>query len=519
MVPTRGPLAGAALVAFGACLLAAATSAAGPAGTVVTETDRGLRTTTFRTDRGEVAVYLPDDLASGDTISGTVEARPSGRSAAATRRNGDRLEGYVVELEGHGTGVGSGGLTWAVPAGLEAAEIVLRDGRGREVARGRVPVAPAASGPVPSAPVPPAVGQAGRPIEISGAFDGQLTTSGVTVGGREARLLAESPRKLVAECPADAVGPTTIVVREGGTTTEQPFRGLRVQLSAPRTDLARGESTTLKVEVTGLEGIEEPIPLRVVNTTPSVVNLKGGESQTVFIEPSEVGPGGRFTATREVRGIKAGSFGITARVPAPGPGQVAQAAPEPEPAAPKTDTCKEYAEEVECGTWSEWTTEGSVARRERVDDWVRYCVDPPPKTEVSRVPYRRITHERRAGPGGAGVVETVVKTLITGADRTVYEKGATGRTTRKYVKTVTENGRTIETTVEYDRHDEATKVIRKELGPDGSAGATTTWTRDLDAANGWRVEGPGDDAAAPAAEPAVPERPDDLREWGVDDCK
>lgn len=45
----------------------------------------------------------------GDTLSGTVVARPSGRSEAATRRNADRLEGYVVELGEQRAEVGENG--------------------------------------------------------------------------------------------------------------------------------------------------------------------------------------------------------------------------------------------------------------------------------------------------------------------------------------------------------------------------------------------------------------------------
>jgi hypothetical protein len=313
-------------------LLAAVPATAEVPGSVTLETDRGLHTARFDTDRGTVEVRLPDDLAAGDTLSGTVVARSSGRSPAARERNADRLEGYVIALEDQGAEVGSGAFTWSVSGAAAAAALVLRDPRGREVARTGVPLAPEAGPSAATGPTAPPVGQTGRPLTVDGPFDGRFETSRVTIGGREAPLLAESPRKLVVESPADVVGPTVLVVSEAGTTSEHPFRSVDVRLSAPRTDLDRGERTELTVEVSGLQGLERPVSVRVRNETPSVVRLEGGDTQTVEIAPSAVGPDGRYVTTREIVARRVGSFGISARVEtADEPGATPAQAPEPEP--------------------------------------------------------------------------------------------------------------------------------------------------------------------------------------------
>jgi len=315
-------------------LLATLPAGADGNGSASTTTDRGLHTTTFQTDRGTVEVRLPDDLAAGDTLSGTVVARPSGRTAATTRRNADRLEGYVVELGEGRTEVRAGAFSWSVPAAVATSvTVVLRDNRGREVARDTVPVAPAARSPVTAGPSAPEVGQTGRPVAIDGAFDGRFGSSRVTIGAREAPLLAESPRKLVVESPTEVVGETTLVVTEGDATSEWPFRNLEILLSAPRTDLSRGERTTLRVEVSGLKGLREPIPIRVRNETPAVVRIEDGDTQTITIEPAEVGEEGRFVASRAIIGLGVGGFGISARIAGPEDlgGPVAQAQPEPKP--------------------------------------------------------------------------------------------------------------------------------------------------------------------------------------------
>lgn len=348
MSMTRHPAPAAILAPLAIFLFSAAIPTTGAAsGSATTDTARGLHSTAFRTERGVVEVHLPDDLAAGDTISGTVVARPSGDTPAATRRNSDRLQGYVVELEDQKAEVGSGVLTWAVPAAVAATTLVLRDRRGREIARGRVPVAPATPSTSTGVTAPP-VGQTGRPVAIDGPFDGRFDDSGVTIGGREARPLAESPRKLVVESPADVVGPTTMVVREGDATFELPFRNVEVGLSAPRTDPGRGERTTVTAVVSGLDGLDTPVSLGLTNESTTVVEMEGGDSQTITIEPGEVGPDGRYVLTREIVGVTVGVFSISAQVPAPGgaggPGPVAQARPGPEP-EPQPEPDSEPAQE------------------------------------------------------------------------------------------------------------------------------------------------------------------------------
>src|SRR6185503_1179329 len=121
----------------------------------------------------------------------------------------------------------------------------------------------------------PPVGQSGRPIVVTGPFDGDLSntilrsgpanrtvhefakTSDSISGGFEAiRPLAESPRQLVFESPRNITGPITIFVKEGdGAPTAGPMRSVAVQLSAPKTNLMRGEKTVVTVEVNGLQGI------------------------------------------------------------------------------------------------------------------------------------------------------------------------------------------------------------------------------------------------------------------------
>ena len=189
-----------------------------------------------------------------------------------------------------------------------------------------------ASEPKPSEFRLPSVGQQGRPIEIFGPFDGNASNTTLNFnpvrtprlegqkdsgfrGDRTAhsRVLAESPRKIVLESPTTVTGPMGIMVKEGdGPPTTGTYRNVGVQLSAPKTNLLKGEKTTLTIEVTGLEGIQKAVPLTL--TSEGVITMEGGPYQPLMIQPAQVDAGGRYSTTRGVTGIQAGGWGATATV-------------------------------------------------------------------------------------------------------------------------------------------------------------------------------------------------------------
>ena len=169
----------------------------------------------------------------------------------------------------------------------------------------------------------PALGQNGRPVVINGPFDGNSTNTGVRIhqfmkvsdsvdGLEPIRPIAESPRKAVFISPPNVTGPMQITVNDGGKQTIAPFRNVGVNLVAPKTNLAKGEQTTLTIQVTGLQGITTNVPL--ILTCNGVVTMQGGMSQQLVIQPSQVGPGGIYTITRDITGAQAGGWGATATV-------------------------------------------------------------------------------------------------------------------------------------------------------------------------------------------------------------
>jgi len=298
------------------------------------ETGFGLHVATFDTLQGTVSVNLPDDLQAGDTISGSVIAEPKGKTEAERAENQSELNGYVVQIDKEQVSAEKQYAKLLVPTAMTALPVLLKNREGKEVARTEVPAIPTPQevkpNPVagkavepqeitgkdggPGAYQTPAIGQAGKPVEIKGAFDGDLRTSAVNIANKAVRVLAESPRKVIAQSPAEAIGSTNIEVAERGKVVARcRYQSVGVRLSAQKLNLIRGEQTTMTVTLVGGNGIEGPVRVQLTNKTPWVVRMSGGERQLLVIKPGEMGSGG-FGATRTLTGIQPGGFAINAVV-------------------------------------------------------------------------------------------------------------------------------------------------------------------------------------------------------------
>jgi hypothetical protein len=324
----------------------------------------GLRVVTFDTLQGRVIVNLPDDMRAGDTISGTVVAEPKGQTPEERARNMAIWSGYVIEVQPPRNPDGTSNpkvraeVTAPIPllrvtlppsstltpplksvssANSSGLGITLTNTTGSFTTGGTttVPIEMISLSlqSVEPLKVPqlPSIGQQGRPIEIIGPFDGNITntrlmygpagssiqdfeknTENVTGGFGLLQPLAESPRKCVLAAPTNVTGPIELYLKEGNKETKGTFRDVGVNLTAPKTSLLKGESTELHVEVNGLQGITEPIPLHL--TKGGVVTMQGGDVQTIRISPSDVNAYGTYTTTRTITGVQAGAWNSTATV-------------------------------------------------------------------------------------------------------------------------------------------------------------------------------------------------------------
>lgn len=329
-------------------------------------TGNGLHTVTFDTPSARVTVKLPDEIRTGDTISGTLVQEPKGATEDERAKNKAAVKSRVVRLlltrarkpdePPRGTGQESKPVVVTVPLSggdtptvqttsekgnvsqieFKAVAPASDDNKSSEAELGSA-VIPLDADPAPESartadptPTPkfsiPPLGQTGRPVVVTGPFDGKGSNTDAKAAARpkpfiktstrqtdiDLLVIAESPRKAVLEFPEDFTGRTRITITDWRTQTSSPFRNVDVRMRAVKTSLVKGEKTTLTVEVSGLEGITMPVPLTLRNT--GVVTMSGGPYQQLSIQPSEISRDGRYTTTREITGVQAGAWGATATV-------------------------------------------------------------------------------------------------------------------------------------------------------------------------------------------------------------
>lgn len=322
MNPSRFPLARLGLVfGFIAVTFSPHRAAAQPVAALV-QTQRGLHTVSFNTLQGTVRVLLPDDMAPGDTISGTVVIEPAGANETERSANTGVLRGTVIDLGGEKVPATAPLFTVRVPAAVsESVPIVFS--AGRRTTRAAVPLSNTAASTraiarVESTPGgfgwPPTV-STGSPATITGPFDGNAANTRLWIGGELVPIIAETPRRGVAQLSAkSAPGVSRLAVQDGPRFAQGPVRVAQVSLSAPKTDLLRGEKTLLRVEVTGLQNLEHSLPMQM--NTNGTVTTEGGNRQQFVIPPNDPGvaAGGVFRANRTITGTSAGGFEVVAEV-------------------------------------------------------------------------------------------------------------------------------------------------------------------------------------------------------------
>ncbi len=284
-----------------------------------------VRTVVLKAPLGQVKVYLPGDIAAGDTMSGTVTTEPAGKTETEKQNNTRKLNGLVIHEVNKASDSAeeqrwpvSGGVIQKLkigPALIGNLQLILLDEKGKRIDIATIPITPT---PNPSAPpnfLIPQIGQTGRLLPITGPFDGNSANTNINIGGTNAKVIAESPRSAFVEIPKTVVGPSNIKVTDNGSSATGNFRALKIDLTAPKTSLIKGESTELHVEVQGLEGITQPVPIQIQNQTPQNINLTGGNTQNIVINPSQVTPGGTFNWSTPITGTGTGGFNVTGTIP------------------------------------------------------------------------------------------------------------------------------------------------------------------------------------------------------------
>ena len=298
--------------------------------------NNGLRTVEFTTPNGKVTVLLPPDLYAGDIISGTVLTNPKGKNERQKTKNRNVLSGYVVDIEEKKKAaekkkdtekkrknpVKNQSGNWEIPdiPGNNSIVLSLKNKVGDILTDVTLPIS--VHNFESAAPAvldrqgfqTPGYFRAGEPERITGAFDGDFSTSGLKINDSEAQIIAESPREIFFKPPENISGPATLELTEGEYTFEEQTHVISLNLSAEKLALQRGEETTVQVVVSGLEDFQEVVPLEVSNLTPQNIQMQGGDVQHFLITPADVNEAGTFELNLNVTALSTGGFSVSCSV-------------------------------------------------------------------------------------------------------------------------------------------------------------------------------------------------------------
>ncbi len=198
--------------------------------------EKGVHIAEFKTKAGVVRIFLPDDIAAGDTVSASIALYPAGVTRDTMDGNLGILSGYIIETSFFKVPAGQKSVKITVPRNAAGTEMrfTLRDASMKSLGSASVPIALSSPGrgnedaPTPYDYQCPLVGQAGRIVEIKGPFDGDFATTDFKIGSKEAKVVAESPRKLVFESPSDVIGSVEVVLVERNVEVRRPYTCLQV---------------------------------------------------------------------------------------------------------------------------------------------------------------------------------------------------------------------------------------------------------------------------------------------------
>ncbi len=285
----------------------------------------------FKTPRGTITTILPDDMAAGDVISGTVLYDPGGSNKKEIRNNLEQLSKYTISLENGTTLLADinhdsisdiitegNRITFrlAIPPNNDPSslKLLLKDPAGKIIGESKLPLLDKAvilnrhlyldiQGVMDKA-TPPTI-QTDKTVYMSGEnavaymkydFEHSFISfvSSVKPGEMSQPLsmnlvpLASSPRKTVIQIPNTVSGPGEIILQDENKKliASQKIHVLKLEASCPKTNLMKGEETVLNVKVIGVRDCPaDYLRLTLDNTTSAFVQLGHTNHEELVLEP------------------------------------------------------------------------------------------------------------------------------------------------------------------------------------------------------------------------------------------
>ena len=269
----------------------------------------------------QVRFRLPKDIRSGDMITGTITEEKK-NNAGDMKKNTPTLEGVVIEIDGKQTKLSTRIFSFIVPAGLASLPFLLKNSSGQIIERGQILILPQAINNIQTASNgmnfnPDFICQPGEPLTIPGNFDGNSSNTNVSINNIPCKIIAESPRQAVVEIPQNtAAGKGSIKIEGQQKKGEHTVNVAVINLTANKTNLLKGQKTTIRVTVDGLENLDlekNHYRVELTNQSPGIVSFtkEPGNTITKSIDNSSI-KNGKFEFTTGIIATTSGSFAVAA---------------------------------------------------------------------------------------------------------------------------------------------------------------------------------------------------------------
>lgn len=305
-----------------AALLVLFAVACNPCFTQTITSQKGLTTAVFNLPVGMISVYLPEDIRQGDVISGTIMAEPTGRNDRQRAKSLSELKKYTVSFNGENFPVKSVNNHFR----SEISPKNSADGRlqllmDKKTVPGKVVEVniPKISRPTGQAICAiPAHALCAAPMRITGPFDGNAGNTKCMLNNQLLDILAESPGQCVVKIPPGATGESILQVQEKNKPAcSQKISGVELYVSTGKTNLLKGETSYVNVELSGLQHLPDTARLTITNTSTAVVIMQPA-NEVVMLITSENLTNGTYTKRFDLQSIKAGNFIINVDLDLPG---------------------------------------------------------------------------------------------------------------------------------------------------------------------------------------------------------
>lgn len=284
-------------------------------------TQKGLTTAIFNLSAGTIKVYLPDDIRPGDVISGSISVEPAGKNVKQQGKNLAELKMYTVDFNGQKFPVSASGksLHCSIDKNIQSLRpLNLVNSSGTNIGQVNI-LSPQSTQPksLSTDCKIPTHALTSAPIQITGPFDGNSSNTKCNVDGKEAEILAESPRQCIIQFPPEANGIKTVTVQEiNQPVCSKQVSGVEMNVSAGKLNLLKGEKTYITVEITGLQNLPDTALLTLTNITSDVVIMKPSNDFLVLLVPDSLGKG-IYTRSFDIQSLKTGTFTVNVNLDLP----------------------------------------------------------------------------------------------------------------------------------------------------------------------------------------------------------